>query len=67
MKPETLGKLARSLPELQTARLIGVSNDMDEAAGQALLQAGFHAYLKKPFEIKRLIAEADEALSARSL
>ncbi len=64
VQPQTLGKLARTLPELQNARLIGVSTDMDEPAGQTLLQVGFHAYLRKPFEIRQLIAKIDATLSA---
>lgn len=40
--------------------LIGTAADLTDAEGQALLQAGFHGYLAKPFQIDALLQLIDE-------
>lgn len=62
IQPQTLGHLARTLEQMQGVRLIAVAAEMTDAQGQGLLQAGFHAYLTKPFEIRTLTSKIDELL-----
>ena len=62
LQPQTLWRLARTLEQMQGVRLIAVAAEMTDAQGQGLLQAGFHAYLTKPFEIRTLTSKIDELL-----
>jgi excisionase family DNA binding protein len=49
----------RATDGLAHTRLIGVSMGMSDAAGQSLLQAGFDAYLAKPFDLSALVETID--------
>lgn len=61
-----LCRLLASNPDRDHIRLIGTSASLTEGEGQALLQSGFHAYLKKPFDSKQLARLIDEQVSAGS-
>lgn len=45
----------RSHPALQDIKLIAISGAMTDGQGQAYLQQGFDAYLRKPFEVRPLV------------
>ncbi len=52
---EQLCKDLRTSEALQGLKLVAVSGNLTEGQGQSLLQAGFHAYLKKPFDVRQLL------------
>ncbi|MCH7812969.1 MAG: response regulator [Planctomycetes bacterium] len=58
-----LVRAIRSQEHLQTVRLIATSGGITDGQGQALLQDGFHAYLRKPFEIRQLVQAIEDALA----
>ncbi|MCP4250979.1 MAG: response regulator [bacterium] len=58
-----LVRTIRSQENLQTVRLIATSGGITDGQGQALLQDGFHAYLRKPFEIRQLVQAIEDALA----
>ncbi|MEK6677039.1 MAG: helix-turn-helix domain-containing protein [Planctomycetota bacterium] len=53
--PKVLCQFVRSHPVLNGVLLIGTGMHLSEPRGQELLQAGFHAYLSKPYEIGALV------------
>ena len=61
-----LCRLLSSDPDRDHVRLVGTSASLTEGDGQALLQSGFHAYLKKPFDANALARLIEEQLAARS-
>lgn len=64
MNPATLGRLRRSLRELEDVVLVGTGENLSADAGQALLQEGFSAYLSKPFHTDDLVGRIHTALGA---
>jgi len=56
VEPKSVVRFFRSAAELSHARLIGTGMGLTDGAGEALLQAGFDAYLAKPFETQALIS-----------
>lgn len=58
-----LCRLIQARSELDHIKLIGTSGSLTEGEGQVLLQDGFHAYLKKPFEIRQLTQLIEEQVS----
>ena len=59
VSPQTLALRVQAISDLQSLRIIGIGTGLTEAQGQALLQAGFHGYLAKPFDIRSLIDLVD--------
>ena len=53
--PQAMVRFQRSNCDLQTTSLIGVSTNLSNGQGQALLQQGFAGFLSKPFETSALI------------
>ena len=53
--PQAMVRFQRSNCDLQTTSLIGVSTNLSNGQGQALLQQGFAGFLSKPFETAALI------------
>lgn len=53
--PHAMVRFQRSNCDLQTTSLIGVSTNLSNGQGQALLQQGFAGFLSKPFETAALI------------
>jgi excisionase family DNA binding protein len=62
--PRQLVRALRASEDLRGIRLIGTSGGITEGQGQALVQDGFDAYLRKPFEIRRLVQAVDELVSS---
>ncbi len=58
--PKGLGRTIRACEELQDVKLIGTSGGMTKGQGEALVQDGFDAFLRKPFEIRELIAVIEQ-------
>ena len=54
--PRALSRTIRANEQLQGLKLIGTSGGLTRGQGQALVQDGFDAFLRKPFEIRELIA-----------
>ena len=61
-----LCRLMNARSELDHIKLIATSASLTEGEGEALLQDGFHAYLKKPFEIRQLTRLIEEQMSSMS-
>lgn len=55
VEPEQLCRDLRAHQGLQGLKLIALSGAMTEGQGQSMLQAGFNACLRKPFEVGQLI------------
>ena len=53
--PQAMVRFQRSNCDLQTTSLIGVSTNLSNGQGQALLQQGFAGFLSKPFDTAALI------------
>lgn len=62
VQPEQLCRDLRADKQLQELKLIGVSGALTEGQSQAMLQAGFDACVRKPFEVSRLISTIREVL-----
>lgn len=60
--PEQLCRDLRANESLRSLKLIAVSGAMTKGEGESILQAGFHACLRKPFEVAQLVAAIDKAL-----
>lgn len=60
VEPRAVSRFVRSNPELSTACLIATAKDLARPRGETLLQAGFDAYLSKPFETRTLLLLFDE-------
>lgn len=58
--PERMASFVRTTLPADSVRLIGTATDLTPAAGEALLQAGFDAYLAKPFDARTLLALLEE-------
>lgn len=56
MLPGALSRTIRANEQLQEVKLIGTSGGLTRGQGQALVQDGFDAFLRKPFEIRELLA-----------
>lgn len=56
MLPRALSRTIRANEQLQGVKLIGTSGGLTRGQGQALVQDGFDGFLRKPFEIRELIA-----------
>jgi len=61
--PASFVHTIRAVPQLKGTKLIAFSTRMDDGLGHAMLQQGYGAYLKKPFEIANLIAQLSELTS----
>lgn len=55
LRPAAVVRFFRAAQDDLAPRLIGTASGLTEAQGQALLQAGFDAYLPKPFTARTLI------------
>jgi excisionase family DNA binding protein len=55
VKPDELSRFIQSSAELRQTCLIGTGLGLTPAEGQELLQAGFNAYLAKPFQVPALL------------
>ena len=53
-------RTVRSLESLQGVKLIAMGSNLDDSAGQALLQEGFRGYLRKPFAFRALLELIEE-------
>ena len=62
--PGEICTVIRSSERLHDVRLIATSGALTDGQGQALLQAGFSAYLRKPYDIHRLLELVQTALDA---
>ncbi len=51
----------RSNPDQRNIRLVAMSGGLTEGQGETLLQEGFDAYLRKPFEIRQVIGALENA------
>ena len=63
MLPKVLGRTIRANEQLQGVKLIGVSGGLTKGQSQALVQDGFDAFLRKPFEIRELIARVEQVVA----
>ncbi|MCK4659252.1 MAG: response regulator [Phycisphaerae bacterium] len=63
LQPKELCRFLRSSEEFQRTRLIAVSGAMTPGQGEALLQNGLDAYLRKPFEVRQLAKSIDDVIS----
>jgi len=61
VRAEQLRKDLRAHDGLESLKLIAMSADMTEAEGQTMLQAGFDAFLKKPFQFRQVIEAIEQA------
>jgi excisionase family DNA binding protein len=59
--PQQIRRALRGHEELRYTRLIATSGAITEGQGQMLLQDGFDHYLRKPFEVRRLIELLEES------
>ena len=57
---------ARRNPDLQETKMIAMSGGMTDGHGQALLQNGFDGYLKKPFEVREVVAAIEDTMAVVS-
>ena len=62
--PRQLTRDLRANDDLRGIRLIGTSGGITEGQGQALIQDGFDGYLRKPFDIRRLIQTIEDAVGS---
>ena len=62
VQPEQLCRDLRADEQLQELKLVGVSGALTEGQSQAMLQSGFDACVRKPFEVSRLITTIRELL-----
>lgn len=60
LTPQRIARFLRSTPLGGGTRLIGVAMNLSTADGQGLLQAGFDAYLAKPFDARSLVLLIEE-------
>jgi len=58
--PDRMARFLRASPQDGGTRLIGIATNLTSAGGHALLQAGFDAYLAKPFDVRALVRLLDE-------
>lgn len=65
--PAAFVRDVRAAPDLNATRLIGVATGLTPPQGQALLQAGFDAFLAKPYELRKLIDLVDASPETASL
>ena len=63
VQPQQLCRDLRSTEGLETLKLIATSGALTEGQGQSMLQAGFDAYLRKPFELDQLAKVIVEVLA----
>ena len=61
--PEQIVRDLRMSQEAHGLKLIAVSAEMSEGAGQSLLQTGFDAYLRKPLDAAGTIDAVDRVLN----
>ncbi len=64
LPPRTLVQFLRTLTSSAPVCLFGTARGLTEAAGQGLLQEGFHGYLSKPFELRSLVRLLEDKLSS---
>ena len=64
MVPRQLAQALRTNEDLRGIRLIGTSGGITEGQGRALVQDGFDSYLRKPFDIRRLIQAIEAAVGS---
>jgi excisionase family DNA binding protein len=60
LMPNALGRAIRANEQLQGIKVIGVSGGISKGQSQALVQDGFDAFLRKPFEIRELITRIEQ-------
>ena len=51
----------RNSAELQLTKLVAMSDQLDDAAGERLTRQGFEAFLRKPFHVRRVIEVVERA------
>lgn len=59
VSPAAIVSTIRSSNSLCHTKLIGTGRGLSEPQGQSLLQAGFHAYLAKPFDMASLLSRIE--------
>jgi excisionase family DNA binding protein len=62
--PKDLARTLRANEHLQGVKLIGTSGGLTKGQAQALVQDGFDTFLPKPFEIRELITQIENAVSS---
>ena len=60
--PKAVVEEVRRGPELQLTKLIALSNQLDEQAGDRLTRQGFDAFLRKPFHVRKLIDAVERSM-----
>ncbi len=56
----------RAHADLESIKLIAMSASMSEAEGQRMLQAGFDAYIEKPFDARQFVDAIGRVIDAAS-
>ena len=62
MLPKAMSCTLRANEHLQDVKLIGTSGGLTKGQGEALVQEGFDAFLRKPFEIRELITLIEQVV-----
>ncbi len=63
VRPEQLRRDLRTHAGLEPIKLIATSTAMSDSEGQQMLQAGFDAYLKKPFSARQFLDAVNQVIS----
>jgi DNA-binding response OmpR family regulator len=58
-----LAKLVRSQDDLQITKLVAMSSKLTDGQAHQLHTAGFDSFLKKPFNLRQVIAVIEEVLA----
>lgn len=64
--PAEVVRFFRSAPELAAPRLVAITAGVGDAQGVQLLQIGFDAFLRKPFETRQLLRLLESAVTPAS-
>lgn len=64
VEPSALVRCIRSRNAFKNTKLVAVNGGLTDGAGQALLQIGFDAYRKKPFDVRELIETIEDTVAA---
>jgi len=66
LSPAEVVRFFRSTPDHSTPRLVAVTGGPSDSQGVSLLQIGFEAFLRKPFEVRSLIRLIETTSSSRN-